>query len=80
MKQKKKPKIECLITKDMNLGDVIFKWPNTAEVFMDYGLHCVGCIASGFDTIEMGAKVHALSDEEIDEMVARANEVALHGQ
>ncbi len=64
----------------MNLADVIFKWPETAEVFMDYGLHCVGCIAAGFDTIEMGAKAHALPDEEIDEMVARANEVALYSE
>lgn len=64
----------------MNLADVIFKWPDTAEVFTDYGLHCVGCIAAGFDTIEMGAQVHQLTDEEIEEMVSRVNEVALHSE
>lgn len=69
-----------LITKDMNLADIMFKYPETAEVFTDYGLHCVGCIAAGFDTVEMGAKIHQLTDEEVDEMVARANEVAIHGQ
>ncbi len=66
------------ITKDMNLAEVIFKFPQTAEVFTDYGLHCVGCFASTFDTIEMGARIHQLSEEEIDEMVIRVNEVTLH--
>ena len=62
------------ITKDMNLADVLFKWPQTAEVFMDYGLHCVGCGAAGFDTIEMGAQIHNLNKEEINQMVKDANQ------
>jgi len=67
-----------LITKDMNLAEVIFKYPMVAEVLMDYGLHCVGCVLNSLDTIEMGAKIHKLSSEEIEEMVKRANEVAKH--
>ena len=63
------------ITKDMNLGEVVFKYPEAAEVLTDYGLHCVGCIANTYDTIEMGAKIHQMSDAEVDEMVARVNEV-----
>lgn len=80
MSQNKQKETKSMITKEMNLADVIFKWPQTAEVFTDYGLHCVGCIASGFDTIEMGAQVHQLTDEEIEEMVSRANEVAQHSE
>lgn len=62
-----------MITRDMNLADVLFRWPQTAEVFMDYGLHCVGCGAAGFDTIEMGAQVHQLGEEEIKQMVTDVN-------
>ena len=69
-----------IITKDSNLGEVIFKYPETAEIFTDYGLHCVGCFASSFDTIEMGAQIHQLTEDEIQEMVARANEVAQSGE
>jgi hybrid cluster-associated redox disulfide protein len=74
MSQNKQNKVK--ITRDMNLADVLFRWPQTAQVFMDYGLHCVGCGAAGFDTIEMGAKIHQLSDEEVDEMVEDANNAA----
>lgn len=68
------------ITKDMNLGEVVFKYPEAAEVLTDYGLSCVGCFASSFDTIEQGAKIHQLSDEELDEMIERINEVVNHGE
>lgn len=64
----------------MNLAEVLFKYPQTAEIFMDYGLHCVGCALAGFDTIENGSKIHGLSDDEIEEMVARVNEVIEHGE
>lgn len=71
---------QIVITKDMNLGEVVFKYPEAAEVLTDYGLSCVGCFASSFDSIEQGAKVHQLSDEELDEMLARINEVVNFGE
>ncbi|MEK7595660.1 MAG: DUF1858 domain-containing protein [Patescibacteria group bacterium] len=74
----KKP--ETKISKTDNLGEVVFKYPQLAEVLLDFGLHCVGCFANSFDTIEMGAKVHGMTDEEIDEMLARLNEVMHSGE
>ena len=71
----KQQKEEIKITKDMNLGEVAYKYPEAAEVLLDYGLHCVGCFASSFDTIETGAKVHEMSEDEINEMLDRINEV-----
>jgi hybrid cluster-associated redox disulfide protein len=68
------------VTKDMNLADILFKYPDVAEVLLDYGLHCVGCFANSFDTIEAGAKIHGMSDEEVDEMVLRVNEVIEFGE
>lgn len=77
MTQQSKKTEKILIRKDMNLAEVVFKWPVAAEVLLDYGLHCVGCVANSFDTIEMGAKVHGMSDEEIQEMLDRLNEVVM---
>jgi hybrid cluster-associated redox disulfide protein len=74
-KQNIKHEDTVTVTKDMNLGELVAKYPEAAEVILDYGLHCVGCFASSFDTIEAGAKVHGLNDEEIEEMVDRINEV-----
>lgn len=73
-------KIKLPITKDTNLGQLIMEYPVCAEVLLDYGLACVGCIAASFDSVEQGAKIHGMSDEDINEMVARLNEVIKHGE
>ncbi|HXK52692.1 DUF1858 domain-containing protein [Candidatus Nomurabacteria bacterium] len=63
------------VTKETNLGELVMEYPEAAEVLLDYGLHCVGCFANTFDTIEMGAKIHGMGDEEIAELIERVNEV-----
>lgn len=68
------------ITKETNLADLIFRYPETAEVLLDYGLHCVGCVANSFDSVEAGAKIHGYKDEEVEEMVTRINEVIEFGE
>ena len=73
MNQQQNPKTKEL-TKNILMSDLVFAHPKVAEVLMDYGLHCIGCVANSFDTVEMGAKVHGMSDEEINEMMVRVNE------
>ena len=63
-----------MITKGMLLGAVIAEYPEAAEVMLEYGLHCVGCFANAYDTVEIGAKVHGMSDEEIKKMISDVNE------
>lgn len=63
------------ITKDTTLGEVIQKNPSSAEIMMEYGLHCVGCHIASYETIEQGAKSHGLSDDEINEIVGRINKL-----
>jgi hybrid cluster-associated redox disulfide protein len=79
MKKEKRSKKSKKITINSNLAEVVYKYPKTAEVLTGYGLHCVGCFASAYDTIKAGAKVHGLSDGEIKEMVERINEVIKFG-
>jgi hybrid cluster-associated redox disulfide protein len=68
------------VTKETNLAELVMEYPDTAEILLDFGLHCVGCFASSFDTIEMGARVHGMSDSEITELIERLNEVVIYGE
>ena len=77
-KEKNAPQVK--ITKDYNLAKLIMDYPGTDEVLLDYGLHCVGCFANAFDSIEAGSKVHGFSDEEIQEIVDRLNEFVEFGE
>jgi len=64
----KKQKIE--ITKDIMIGDLVENYPQLGEVLMEeYGFHCIGCMASGMETLEQGAQVHGMSQKEIKKMV-----------
>lgn len=61
------------ITKDMVISDVVKEFPETMEVFFGYGIHCVGCHNSMFETIEQGAELHGF---DVKELVDDLNSIA----
>tara|TARA_Y100000034_G_scaffold26979_3_gene32126 strand:- start:3510 stop:3716 length:207 start_codon:yes stop_codon:yes gene_type:complete len=60
------------ITKKQNIGEIVSKHPKTVEVFQKHGLHCIGCFASHFETLEQGCKAHGI---DADKMVKDLNKV-----
>lgn len=63
-----------LITKDMTIGELVQLYPSVTEILLDEGVHCVGCGASYFETIEQGLSGHGKTQEEINDVVKRMNE------
>ena len=61
----------------MTIGDVIKEYPETIEIMLSYGLHCVGCSVQYWESIEGGCKTHGFEDEKIDKMVKEMNEVVV---
>ncbi len=58
----------------MLIIDIVEKYPQLAEVFMlEYGLHCFGCGANVFETLEDGMSAHGMTAEEIDKIVSDVN-------
>ena len=49
------------ITKEMRINGVIKRHPKTTFVFMDYGLHCIGCPMALDESIEEAAKLHHIN-------------------
>lgn len=66
-------KTQQLIIKDMLIGDIINKYPEAAGIMLSYGLHCVGCSANPFDTIESGCMVHGMDEETVEKLVDEIN-------
>jgi len=62
------------IKKDMLIGEVVKRYPDTAMIMMQFGLHCVGCMVAKEETLEEGAKAHGLDDKTIKEMVEKMND------
>ena len=59
------------ITKDMLIADVLKLNENLAEVFYEFGMHCLGCPISHGENIEQAAAVHGI---DLKEMLKKLNE------
>ena len=63
------------ITRDTNIIEAVQKYPQIIEIFQDYGLGCVGCMAS-FETIGEGAGAHGI---DVDALIADLNDCISEG-
>ena len=60
-----------MITKDMNLLDILRIDEGLADVLMESGMHCLGCMLSHFETLEEACAVHGT---DVNALVAKLNE------
>lgn len=60
-----------MITKDMSIGQVLQMDRGTAKIFMEFGMHCLGCPHATSESIEQAGAVHGIN---VDELVHQLNE------
>lgn len=60
-----------MITRDMLIADIIFKHPETLQVFKQYKLDCYDCQIADLETLEHGAGVHRVNIEDLLESINR---------
>ena len=48
------------ITGKSGIMEAVQKHPETADVFIKYGMHCLGCAAAHFENIEEGCTAHGI--------------------
>jgi hybrid cluster-associated redox disulfide protein len=65
------------ITKDMPIAKIVGEHPETFEVFMRNGMHCVGCAAARFENLEQGCEAHGI---DADKLVKELNEAVEKGK
>ena len=61
----------AVITKDTGIIAAVQKYPQIIEIFQQYGLGCVGCMAAHFETIGEGAGAHGI---DVDALIADIND------
>ncbi len=60
------------ITGEMSIEEIVREYPDTAEVFLKHGLHCIGCAVARSETLAEGAMAHAI---ELDPLINDLNKV-----
>jgi len=63
------------ITMDMTIGEVVDKYPEIIDTLTSFGVHCVGCHVSPYETIEQGFMGHGMTGQEIEFAVSTLNKV-----
>ena len=59
------------VNKDMTIGQILELDRRTAPVFMEFGMHCLGCPMSTNESVEAACSVHGVS---ADELIEKLNE------
>lgn len=70
------------ITREMTINEIFAKFPSKAQklaqVLTRFGLNCVGCSASTWETVESGVLRHGMTECQLNELLDRLNEELLH--
>ena len=47
------------------IGEIVNQYPDTAEVLLGIGMHCLGCPASQAESLEDACAVHGVDPESV---------------
>ena len=53
------------ITKNTKIGELLEAAPEKAELLLEAGMHCLGCLVAQDETIEEACEVHGIDVEEL---------------
>ena len=59
-----------MIDKTMKIGDLLQAYPDKADLLLEAGMHCLGCMVAHEETIEEACEVHGI---DVDEMLEKLN-------
>ena len=59
------------VTKDTIIGDILDADRETAQFFLNVGMHCLGCPSARGETLEMACAVHGV---DVDELIDKIND------
>ncbi len=59
------------VTYDTLIGDLLDLEIDLSPIFMEAGMHCLGCLAAAGETVEQACIVHGLDP---DDLIDRLNE------
>jgi len=63
-----------MITEEMIIGDVVQKYEYLVPVFLENGLHCIGCPIASQESIKDGCMAHGIDSKELVEKLNKALE------
>jgi hybrid cluster-associated redox disulfide protein len=66
----------ALPSTEMTVDSVMHRWPSTIRVFLDFGMHCVGCPIATFHSVDEACTEHGIDLENFLERLRAAVQTA----
>jgi hybrid cluster-associated redox disulfide protein len=66
----------ALPSTEMTVDSVMQRWPATIRVFLDFGMHCVGCPIATFHSVDEACAEHEINLETFLERLRAAAQTA----
>ncbi len=60
-----------MVNKQMSIGEILKLDRGTAPIFMEFGMHCLGCPHATSESVEMACMAHGA---DADALIAKLNE------
>ena len=57
------------VDKQTIIADVLKINPNTAQFFLEIGMHCLGCPSASGESIEQACEIHGVDTDELVEKI-----------
>lgn len=59
-----------MVTKDMIIAEVLDNYPETSPLFLEIGMHCLGCPSARGESVEQACMVH---NADCDALIEKIN-------
>ena len=56
---------EQVVTGETLIGDIVTKYPETVDILLSIGMHCLGCPASRSESLQDACAVHGIPAEQV---------------
>ena len=56
---------EQVVTGETLIGEIVTKYPETVDILLSIGMHCLGCPASRSESLQDACAVHGIPAEQV---------------
>lgn len=59
--------VKCYVNKETRIGEIVQKYPESIDILMAAGMHCLGCAASQMESLEDACMVHGIDSQLLED-------------
>ena len=67
--------VKCYVNKETRIGEIVQKYPESIDILMAAGMHCLGCAASQMESLEDACMVHGIDSQLLEDALSQVIEM-----